>query len=211
MHYAHNKHMKVYFGATTSKFPIYKDYYISIRNILVNHGHTITRDWIQNYKKDLIYNPQKIEKEHKPGKIYKQVIKALYQADALVIEDTVSSFSNGHLMTLALQRKIPILVLWLKNHKKTYLKQNFIHGIESEYLQIETYTKRSLEEILNRFFNKYEDYRKKHRFNLVMSEVENKYIKWLSHKKNKSKTEIIRETIRDKIGRDRAYSKYLAK
>lgn len=183
-----------------------------IRDFLVEEGHTITRDWLQN-----IRNKEEPIELTNPGSspghaefIYKRVRRALEDADILILEDTVSSFSNGHLVTLALSRKKPILVLWNDKHKKIKkFKTNFIEGIESNYLEIHRYGEDNYKKIIRAFINKYSNANEKHRFHLVLDEVERDYIDWAQYHKGKSRTKVIRDALRKELDSDEKYNSYL--
>ena len=54
-------------------------------------------------------------------------LKITKNADLVIIEDTVSNFSTGHQITLALEMQKPTLVLW-KGQKHKHFNQMFILG-----------------------------------------------------------------------------------
>lgn len=200
--------MKIYFGASTSQFDRYKEYYFAVRDFLAEEGHVITRDWLQIHRKDLVEHPERLLVHRKgPEAVYKIAMKGFYDAEMMIAENTVPSFSNGHLMTLALQRKIPVLVIQLKNRPKRYLKKSFLEGINEPNLEIVDYDLDNYQDVLRSFLNKYEDYHKKHRFHLVIDEVEKRYLDWANHTYDESKTGIIRDALRQRISDDKKYSK----
>lgn len=104
--------MKVFFTCTTLQFEKYKRYYYAIRKYIISENHILTRDWLLNIKQ----HPKAYE-ENKNGseKIYNLTMKAVNRAECIIVEDTVSNFSTGHIITFALQRNKPVLVLYLKN------------------------------------------------------------------------------------------------
>lgn len=202
--------MKVHFGASTAQFDKYQEYYFRIRDYVVKEGHVMTRDWIQMHRHDLQHNPRKLEKIRESfDVIYKDIIKALYKADVLITENTVPSFSNGHLMTLAIQRKIPVLVLHYKGGQERYLKRSFLDGIDYENLIIKDYNENNLEEIIKAFLNKFENSIARHRFHLVIDDIERKYIDWAGFKYGESRTRLIRKAIRKMIDEDKEYEEHL--
>ena len=102
--------MKVHFACSTSELEIYSKNYIDICDILRDMGHTITRDWINNAVATL--------NDYKRGKfkidrvaIYNKAVESILASDAVVIEGTVSSFSIGHQMTLALNKNKVLILL----------------------------------------------------------------------------------------------------
>ena len=205
--------MKLFFGSSTSQFPKYKKYYYAIRDLLIEEGHVLTRDWIGIYREEFSH-PKKTSAQPSfswKQSSYEQVIDAVFEAELIILEDTVSSFSNGHIMTLALQRRIPVLVLWIAGEKKTYLKNKFIQGIHSDYLEISEYDLTNYKDIIRKFIKKYTNAKEKHRFHLVIDELERNYLDWAQYNKGESRTNVIRKALRDKINSDTDYQKYLTK
>lgn len=205
--------MKIYFGASTSQFTKYQKNYFNIRDLLVEEGHILTRDWIGIYRDDLMANPGNllVKENDNPKRIYEITTKALYEAELLIVENTVPSFSNGHLITLGLQRKMPSLVLTLESGPKRYLKKSFIQGIDSEYFDLKTYNKDNYKEVIRSFIRKYSNSYLKHRFHLVIDEVERKYVDWAQHQYDTSRTDVIRKAIRNALENDGEYRRYLQK
>jgi hypothetical protein len=199
--------MKVYFTCSTAEFFKYRDSYFGIRNYLIEQGHTLTRDWLPHTEDRLI---KKHTDVRDIKQIYKACINSIKEADLVVIEDTVSNFSTGHQVTVALQNKKPTLVLW-QGEKYRQFKQMFIHGIDSDILQISEYSDETLPSIINAFVNKYENVFERNRFHLVLNNVERNYLDWAQFTSNKSRTKIIREALRNKIDADDDYNEYLSK
>ena len=136
-------------------------------------------------------------------------MKAVNAADVLVIEDTISNFSAAHQITIAVMKKKPVLVLRLRNKNK-HFKTTFMDGFKSPYLEMHEYSLENYQQIIRSFLKKYDRATDKHRFNLVIDEVERNYLEWATHKYEKSRTELIRSAIRDKVAGDKNYKGYLA-
>jgi NAD-dependent SIR2 family protein deacetylase len=165
----------------------------------------LTRDWLP-HTKELISKGNTDARDIK--NVYKACIEAIKESDLVIIEDTVSNFSTGHQITLALQTKKPTLVLW-NGEKHRQFKQMFIHGIDSDILQISEYTNENLEDIIRSFIHKYEKVHERNRFHLVLNNVERNYLDWAQFVKNKSRTKVIRDALRVEIESDSEYDKYL--
>lgn len=200
--------MKVFFTCTTLDFKKYKKYYYAIRKFIVDEKYILTRDWLLNIKT----HPKQFE-ENRNGseEIYNLTMKAAHEADCIIVEDTVSNFSTGHIITFALQRNKPVLVLYLKNSKKGYFAKNLIHGIKSDYLEVKEYTLKNYKSIIRSFLKKYNNAKEKNRFHLVLDSVERNYLDWAQFHHQKSRTKLIRESLRKRISTDRQYNKYLNK
>jgi len=197
--------VKIYATHSTAKLLEYKDNYVALREFIVSNGHTLTYDWLHNALK-FVKEGRKVVPNYK--KIYKECLIAMDKADLVIIDDTVSSFSTGHQITLSIRHKKPTLVLWGED-KNIHFENSFLHSIESEYLEIAKYTLETLEDVLASFINKHSDVQSRHRFNLVMSDVEKHYLEWAQLNGNISKTKVIRKSIRDKMTDDIDYQKYL--
>lgn len=197
--------MKIYFTASTAEFKKYRDDYFYIRNFLVKNEHILTRDYLPETEQKILAGEKDITDIKK---IYKACITAIKEADLVIIEDTVSNFSTGHQITIALQLKKPTLVLWQGQKYRTF-KQMFIHGIDSDVLEIAEYTKNNLEEIIQEFITKYENISEKNRFHLVLSNPERMYLDWVQFTKGQSRTKVIRDSLRSVMNSDKEYSNYL--
>lgn len=196
--------MKIFLTSTTAEFLKYKKNYFKVRQVLIDEGHILTRDWIPHAEKRISQGV----KYQNPQDFFPKVMQALDEAEAIVVEDTVSNFSTGFAITYAIQRRKPILVLWFKEKNK-HFKDTFLHGITDNYLEIKTYTLKNIDEILKSFLKKYENSKEKNRFHLVIDGVERKYLDWIHFNKNLSRTEIIRKAIRGELENDQEYQNYL--
>jgi hypothetical protein len=199
--------MKVYYTCSTAEFNKYKNTYFKIRNYLVGQNHVLTRDWLPHTAERL---KSKDIDVRDIKDIYKACMKAIRDADVVIIEDTVSNFSTGHQITMSLQLRKPTLVLW-EGEKYRQFKQMFIHGIDSDILEIVEYKDATLEEIIHSFLKKYENANEKNRFHLVLNNAERMYLDWAQYKYGKSRTNLIRQGLRKVIEEDEEYKKYLAK
>lgn len=197
--------MKIYFTCSTAEFSKYKKDYFTIRNYLVEQGHILTRDWLPKTQKRLDDNDVAV---NDIKEIYTACIQALHEADMVIIEDTVSNFSTGHQITVALQRSKPTLVLW-QGKKHRHFNKTFIHGIDSEYLEVSEYTNDSLYSIIQQFINKYQDSEVKNRFHLVLNNVERTYLDWIQYNRSLSRTKAIRQAIQHQLQNDQEYNQYL--
>lgn len=197
--------MKIYYTCSTAEFDKYRDYYFDIRNFIVSSGHLLTRDWLP-------HTEQRLNIGHKDIRdiktIYKECMIALRDAELVIIEDTVSNFSSGHQITLALQQRKPTLVLW-QGKKHRQFNQMFIHGIDSDLLQVSEYTNNKYKEIIKTFIAKNEGVHDTNRFHLVINNAERQYLDWAQYEKNKSRTKIVKEALKMTIDNDAEYNKYL--
>ncbi|MEP7104203.1 MAG: hypothetical protein ABI721_05865 [Candidatus Dojkabacteria bacterium] len=197
--------MKIYFTASTAEFNKYKKTYFKIRDFLVSENHILTRDWLDKTRTRIDNGMLEV---FDIKEIYDACMKAIAESDIVIIEDTVSNFSTGHQITVALQRQKPTLVLWSKP-KHRHFTNTFINGIDSDILEFYEYDESNIEEIIRRFTKKYENAKQKNRFHLVLSDVERRYLDWAQYNKDKSRTKIIRDSLRKYIDSDEEYKNYL--
>lgn len=150
-------------------------------------GHEITYDWIgkayQEIKNGIIGDTERY---------YEEKIKGIKEADILIVEGSHKSFSVGHQISIALGKSKPILFLYSTANK---LKKHYLEGIKSPWLVKKGYLD------TNEAFSQIEDFLalyqkgKKYRFNLVLTQEENKFLEKLMRVRQKTKTDIIRDLI----------------
>lgn len=202
--------MKVHFACSTSELDVYSKNYIDICNIIRDLGHVISRDWIKNavatlddYKKGKI----KIDRVD----IYNKAIESLLASDVAIIEGTVSSFSIGHQLTLALSKNKPTLVLIYNDgsNQKNKFQSSFIHGMRSPFLAVSKYSSaEDLKRVISNFLNK--SISASVKFNIVLTkEIEN-YLDWASFYYKLNKSEFIRSVIIKHMNNDDNYKEYLS-
>ena len=196
--------MKVFFGTTTNQLLEYIDYYLALRDYLIEAGCVISFDWLDGayeYKKK---NP--LGKRDIKG-IYREVIEAIEGADFCVIEYTVPNFSSSHQIHYSLQRQKPTLVLRL--HRDNTFADSYIEALESRFLTVRTYNLKNYQEIIDEFIG-YSKLEKGYcRYNFVLDKSQKYYLDWASNKYQESRSKIIRDLIQSQIRKDKNYQKYL--
>lgn len=204
--------MKVHFACSTSELDVYSKNYLDICNIIREQGHTITRDWIKNavstlsdYKKGK-YKVDRVE-------IYNKTVQSILASDFVVIEGTISSFSIGHQLTLALSKNKPVLYMMYRDagENKNKLQNNFVHGVNSPLLTVAKYSSiEDIKKILTNFFNNNSSVSTK--FNIVLNKEIDNYLDWASFYYKMNKSEFIRDIINKHMKEtDANYKKYLSK
>src|SRR3990167_9431737 len=207
MHNINSLSMKIYFTCSTAEFKKYRNDYFAIRDFIVEQDHLLTRDWLAKTEARIDNGTLNVTDIKQ---IYKLCMAAIKDADLVIIEDTVSNFSTGHQITAAIEQQKPTLVLW-QSKKHRHFKNMFIHGIESDYLEVKEYDMDNFKEIINTFISKYKDSKQKNRFHLVLNQVERNYLDWIQFNRGISRTRIIRDSLLKIIAEDKEYEKYLAR
>ncbi len=198
--------MKVYFTCSTADFLTHRDTYYRIRELILEENHVLTMDWLDKANDRL--KKRKFEMADIKD-VYRDCMHAINDADLVIVEDTVSNFSTGHQITVALQKQKPTLVLW-QGPKHRHFQQTFIQGIESDILQVKEYSLETAQDIIHAFTRKYKDVGLRNRFHLVLSDVERSYLDWAQFTKNKSRTRIIRDALKKEIDGDDDYEQFLS-
>lgn len=199
--------MKVCFACSTSEIGTHKDAYRRICALIKEMGHTLTRDWLEEAIR-IVENKavNTLDREE----VYNKVLGSILAADVMIIEGTVTSFSVGHQVTLALSKNKPTLFLMKKSlgKKNGKSKDSFLKGITSPLLTVAEYDDSNLADILNDFLNN-NGGRPVVKFNIVLTkEIEN-YLNWASFTHKLNKSEFIRNLILKHMkDEDKQYQKY---
>jgi len=194
--------MKVWFGTTTLKFKEYKDYYLRIREHILNSKHELTDDWIGTHGKWLEENPY-ATRDIKD--VYQKVITAIEHADVSIIEFTVPNFSTSHQITYSLSKRKPTLVMRLK--KDNTFGDSYIEAINSPYLSVVQYDLKNYKGIIDDFTSSLDKDMDFRRYNIMLNKRHKYYLDWAATKYNKSRSELVREMIDLKINTDRKFTK----
>lgn len=195
--------MKVFYGTTTSEFETYKEWYFKIRSVIIANNCVLTRDWLPLAEEKV----KRGQRTYDPKEVFVKVNKALEEAELIIIEDTISSFSTGYQITFALQRNKPLLIIYRGNKKPRYFKNSLLEGALSENVVIKKCDENNIVEVIKEFINRYKEPRE-NRFNLVLTDYQRKYLDWAQFNTKKSRTKIIREALDKFIDHDKGYSKY---
>ncbi len=175
--------MKILFDFSRQGISQYNSAFEEIRKSILENGHFLTNDLLQETKKLGKTLPQEA---------FNKLRKAISEADAIIIEGSIVSMSLGYIVTESINLGKPVLFLsdgHLKNHKN-----RFLMSIKSKLLYVEAYHDvHQLRPIVVRFMEECPNI--KTRFNLVLSNKLDSYIIKRSKDLNISKTEYIVDLI----------------
>ena len=199
--------MKVCFACSTSELAARKDTYRKICALIKEMGHSITRDWLEEAI-EIVENKavSTLDRED----VYNKVLGSILASDVMIIEGTVTSFSVGHQVTLALSKNKPTLFLIKKSLEKKHglSKDSFLAGITSPLLKIVEYDDSNLADILNDFLNN-NGGKPIVKFNIVLTKEIESYLNWASFTHKLNKSEFIRNLILKHMrNEDKQYQKY---
>ncbi|MBN1618648.1 hypothetical protein JW887_04910 [Candidatus Dojkabacteria bacterium] len=188
--------MKVFFTCSTTKFeqryPIYK----KITSFIEKEGHILSDVWLDEALLNIRKNTFK-----DPDVLYKRKYEAIMNSDLVIAEGTYKSFTVGHQISIALSKSIPTLIIY---HKRNGDKEKYyVAGINSPFLTKKRYTTISeAYKIIKSFFSIYSGRKKRHRFQLVLNQDENKFLDVLMQKEGLTKTDVIRNLIHSEMNRN---------
>lgn len=187
--------MKICFACSTSELEARKEMYRKICSLIKEMGHTLTRDWLEEAIQ-IVENKavNTLDREE----VYNKVLGSILAADVMIIEGSVTSFSVGHQVTLALSKNKPTLFLIQKNpagnKKNGRPKESFLSGITSPLLKVIEYDDSNLPDILNDFLNN-NGGKPIVKFNIVLTKEIESYLNWASFTHKINKSEFIRNLI----------------
>jgi len=183
--------MRIHFGGSVKKFKQYPDNYLLINNAIKGLGHDLLRDWVS----------EEARGQTAPvSMMYEYTSNAIKNADAVVLENSLSSTSVGQQLMLALQNNLPVLLLVdEKIAKGKTIEGMFISKNLSKLVHRKNYSTKNITKVLEGFFTKSAVEFSDSRFNLVIDKNLDKYLKGLAKKNNSSKSAEIRRLIVEKM------------
>lgn len=181
------KKLNIYFTCPTEQILERYDLYSQIIEYIKSIGN-LTYDWVESAHKDLKNNVTGSED------LYNQMkIQAISNSDIVIAEMSTKSVGVIYQVTIALQKSIPVLLLLPRENSV-----GDIRSIKSDWIIQKKYSdfKDASHEIFK--FAHLHTNGKKVRINLVISANENEYLISEMKRQQKSKTNIIRQLIREK-------------
>ncbi len=181
--------MKVFFGGSALGFRANKSDYLEIRRFILDLGHGLTRDWIDEELKG------EIKRSH--NEMYELTEKAIKSADSVILDYSYNISAVGQQLLLALEKGIPTLLLAKdsKNTKDSPLSDWFISSRHHKYLKKQKYTKKNQSKIITDFLAWVKDNKSIIRFNLEVEKELDDYLKEKAKHNKSSKSEEIRKLI----------------
>lgn len=182
--------MNIYFTCSTSGLETEYKKYKKLLEHIENLGHTILYPWIDEAYKNI--------KQNTLGDLelyYHKKVDAISESDLAIAEGSIKSFTVGHQITIALNKAIPVLLLYKidpTDHQGPYAE-----GIKSKWLHKYSYKNdNEALEIIENFLDTYSGKEKKYRFHLVITQQENRILDNIAQRTNKTKTQVIRDLIK---------------
>lgn len=187
--------MIVHFIASKSNLQKDIEVFRLIRSVVLDLGHELARDWIEEE-----YNFMTSGKQHTTidwKAVNEENMEAIARADLVIAEASAKSFSTGFQVANAVQQKKPVLILTYNDA----LGGTFGSGIAPDFVSSKVYTKETLRETITDFIGENEIDNKDLRFNFFIDRKIHNYLRWASYKTGKNKSEILRDLILREINR----------
>lgn len=186
--------MKVHFSAPLQDLDKHIGSYELIVDAIRNGGHELVRDWLQEYHSTKAKDQRFTDEEWR--RINDETLESVQDADVVIIEATISSFSMGYIAAKALANKKPLLMLF-DTHPQPYvlnsnntLKRSEVYGSDEE-----------LQKIVTTFLKEVDVDANNLRFNMVLDREVYNYLNWESVNSGKTKAQIVREVLKERIRR----------
>ncbi|MDO8608921.1 MAG: hypothetical protein Q7R95_00070 [bacterium] len=182
--------MEIFFNASTSVKYEQKQIYLNIIKVLEKLGHTVYADHIKQGLNDI--SDRKIRKNYTHN--YKKIVDKIDSSDIMIVESTVPSMAVGHFLTLALTKRMPVLVLYTHN------PHGLLIGNPNNLLFFKKYSQTGLDdlkEIIKKWTENVDKSVLKNRFNLMLSPNHVENITKKSSYLKISKAEYIRKLIEE--------------
>lgn len=199
--------MKVWFGCTTLDWDKHREGYMKIRKELIDQGSILLFDWIPETDKYINENGHP-ERERDIKGIFQKIVEAINKCDVSITEYTVPNFSSSHQISLSLARQKPTLVLKQKqlNHE---WNNSYIDAVSSPLLVVKEYEGDGYKDIIKEFLGQFKNGYGQERYNFVLDRREKYYLDWASEKYSKSRSEILRDLIEEKMEMDASYKELI--
>lgn len=185
MQRARSTSFHVYFSASSDVEKETRDRYTFIVETIKNIGGKVIANWLND---KVVLNPQGV---------FEQAITGIEQADIVVADITQPSIGVGQQIEYALSQKIPVIGVYYEGIANP---SRFTLGSsqDSTLLTICKYTEDSLFSTLKQQF---ESISKSQfvKFNFICTKEINNYLDSESEKRQTSKSEFLREIIREKM------------
>lgn len=182
--------MKIHFGGSGIGVKRISSNYFLIRKTLRKLDCILTRDWLgPEIKKNISSNEAKFEKTS----------KAINNADAVVLEGSYDTSSVGKQLMLALNLKLPTLILYYKKLDGKSSLDKFVNKDSVKLVKRMIYDETDIETKLDEFLGWAKNNTKMVRFNLEIERKLDNYLKGLAKQNKTSKSEEIRKLILNKF------------
>ncbi len=186
--------MKVFFDASVSTND---KVFLTIKSLLKTMSAELTYDWVE---RGSVWEDEKLSLDDRQI-VFSKTIESILRADIVICDVSVSSMRIGHELAFALEKSKPTLAI--ADIKDRNVETLFLKGSRSGFLTLKNYDSYDmLSKIVGKFIKKNEGGGRS-RLNLSLESYFNKYLEWKQFETGISKTEILKNAIKDCIQKDK--------
>lgn len=183
--------MKVHFAAPLHNLYQHIEAYAEINAAIRDIGGIVVRDWLDEAEADSKTNKSYARPEWRV--ISDLTLEAIVQADLVIIDATLPTFSLGYQAAVAVAHKKPLLILFQEGTEN----HNLIYDSSYSLMDIQAYSSlKEIKSIVTAFIKLHDIGSKDMRFNMFLDRESYTYLAWESAKTGKTKAQIIREIVR---------------
>ena len=184
--------MRVHFSASLRRVSDHIQQYNLIAETIRSNGHEFLKDWLS--ENQTTEAAKRIYSDREWEDISSKTLQAVRKADAVIIDASTSSFSMGYQAALALSYRKPLLILFDSRYQQyiidptSSLKRAFVYHDDEELCRaVESFLKENDASLADL------------RFNMVLDRDTYGYLQWEATRTGKSKAEIIRGLVKERI------------
>lgn len=188
--------MKVFFAFSTLRLDANINSYKKIVDFIVDDKNKLTVDLIAKAIREK-GRPRLPNEKENAKQFHKEAIGGIEEADCVVAEVSLPSSGVGFQIGHALFLKKPVLCIYSKEFGNKN-PPKVISSMNSPFLKISSYIEDTLKSVIHKFF---ENLPKQYliKFNFIITPEIEEYLNWLHNKTGKSKSELLREKVVEKI------------
>lgn len=188
--------MKVFFAFSTLRLDVNINSYKKIVDFIVGDKNKLTVDLIAKAIREKEKSRLPNKKEN-TKQFHKEAIGGIGEADCVVAEVSLPSSGVGFQVGHALFLKKPVLCIYSKEFGNKN-PPKVISSMNSPFLKISPYTGDTVKSVVHEFF---ENLPKRYlmKFNFIITPEIEEYLNWIHNKTGKSRSEILREKVVEKI------------
>lgn len=187
--------MKIYFNASLAGRLKYERQFKKIVQLIEELGHDVYADHV--LKRDFKEVNRQSRQQHEAD--FQKARKKIQQSDAMIVEASYPSIGVGRTMSICLEMKKNVLVLYQTvPHGLLLGEEHLLIGDKNRLLTVKKYGIENavkLREIITTFLKKVEKRTLKIRFNLMIDKAQKDYLNWISKRQTISKSDFIRQLI----------------
>ena len=178
--------MILHFGGSSPGIKNHLDDYHVLRELIINQGHTLARDWLVQ------------KKYHGLVSLFSENEKSISRSDGVILDATYDTHGVGIQLAIALMYKRPILLLTKKGAKTPITRLKLVNDKDKRLLQTAEFSSAAkADQILIEFTDWVDANNRLARFNIELDRKLDNYLKLKGRLNHTSKSEEIRRLVEE--------------